>query len=375
MPKLRVGLVTAWAECGMGYVARNWVYTFEKHAASLEYQIYSRANRQFTPFRWQGDAVVNGPETMAIDHDHFRNWVDSFRPDVILFQDQNLYGGDGLREETARLRRSGLRLINYPDWVKWGDVARYRGLYDVNLAHVARNYRWLVEDGVECPVYIPWGVILRHFPFVERNPVDRPVTFYINLGTGTLRKGYDMIPAALRRMHGNLFRRLFAPEQLDFRFIATAVLGSEHRVKRTFIRRFATDPRCALHFQTADNTKGGLFALGDVYVYPTLKEGVGLTITEALCTGMPVITTDYPTMNEWFTDGEAGRLIRTRRVRRSSMQTRMAYADTGHLAAILRDYSHKPDEIREQSHRARRIVEERYNWDDRDAQILGLLKG
>ncbi len=90
MARLRVGLVTAWAECGMGYLARNWVYTFEKHPAKLEYQIYSRANKQFTPFRWHGDPVVNGPETMAIHHDYLRNWVASFRLDVILFQDQNL---------------------------------------------------------------------------------------------------------------------------------------------------------------------------------------------------------------------------------------------------------------------------------------------
>ncbi len=92
---------------------------------------------------------------------------------------------------------------------------------------------------------------------------------------------------------------------VDFRFIATAVSGSEHRVQRRFVRRFTADPRCELLFQTADNSAGGLFALGDVYVCPTVKEGVGLTITEAMCTGMPVVSTDYPTMNEWFSDGES----------------------------------------------------------------------
>ena len=30
MSKIKVGLVTAWGECGMGYVARNWIYTFNK---------------------------------------------------------------------------------------------------------------------------------------------------------------------------------------------------------------------------------------------------------------------------------------------------------------------------------------------------------
>ena len=43
MNKVRVGLVTAWGECGMGYLAKNWAHTFDKHSDRIEYQIYSRA--------------------------------------------------------------------------------------------------------------------------------------------------------------------------------------------------------------------------------------------------------------------------------------------------------------------------------------------
>ena len=31
MKKKKIGLVTAWGECGMGYVAKNWIYTFDKY--------------------------------------------------------------------------------------------------------------------------------------------------------------------------------------------------------------------------------------------------------------------------------------------------------------------------------------------------------
>ena len=43
MNKVRIGLVTAWGECGMGYVARNWIYTFNKFSDQISYQIYSRS--------------------------------------------------------------------------------------------------------------------------------------------------------------------------------------------------------------------------------------------------------------------------------------------------------------------------------------------
>ena len=39
---------------------------------------------------WKGENVINGPDTMEINHNHFWDWVDSFKPDIILFQDQNI---------------------------------------------------------------------------------------------------------------------------------------------------------------------------------------------------------------------------------------------------------------------------------------------
>lgn len=374
MNKIRVGLVTAWAECGMGYLAKNWVYTFDKHPDLIEYQIYSRAYPDFTPFRWHGEKVIDGPEDMCIDNSHFWNWVEHFKPDVILFQDQNIYGPSRMQKECERLRNMGIRLINYPDWIKRGDIKLYRGLYDINLSHVKRNHRWFVESDIESPTYIPWGVIINNFPFVEKNPTG-PVRFYINIGTGTLRKGYQFIPKAIERMKGRFLRRYIAPKQYSFSFITTAVENSRHRVKKKFITYFEKHPNCDMRFQTADNNTGGNFSLGDVYIYPTTKEGVGLTITEALCTGTPVVTTDYPTMNEWFTDGTAGRFIRPARIKRGSMPMDKVYIDISHLAEIMIDYIEHPEKIREQSHEARRIIETTFNWDDRDEMVLNLLSG
>lgn len=162
--KIKVGLVTAWAECGMGYVAKNWVYTMNKFSDQIDYQIYSRAVKTFTPFRWHNDHVVDGPEIMEIGHDHFWKWVDTFKPDVILFQDQNIYGPTGMKEETEKLRKMGIKTINYPDWIKNGDPEKYKGLYDVNLAHVKRNFNWLKEADVDNPVFIKWGVIVKISP-------------------------------------------------------------------------------------------------------------------------------------------------------------------------------------------------------------------
>ena len=72
MKKKKIGLVTAWGECGMGYVAKNWVHTFKKYQNLIDCQIYSRAYPWLTPFRWKGKNIIDGPESMNINNQHFQ---------------------------------------------------------------------------------------------------------------------------------------------------------------------------------------------------------------------------------------------------------------------------------------------------------------
>ena len=37
----KIGLVTAWGECGMGYLAKNWVHTLNKFTDKIDLQIFS----------------------------------------------------------------------------------------------------------------------------------------------------------------------------------------------------------------------------------------------------------------------------------------------------------------------------------------------
>jgi glycosyltransferase involved in cell wall biosynthesis len=45
---------------------------------------------------------------------------------------------------------------------------------------------------------------------------------------------------------------------------------------------------------------GDLYASGDICVQPSKMEGIGFMVLEPVCAGMPVITTDYPPMNEFI---------------------------------------------------------------------------
>ncbi|MDP7027979.1 MAG: glycosyltransferase [Candidatus Marinimicrobia bacterium] len=371
MKKINIGIVTAWGECGMGYIAKNWVYTLEKYNFKFNYNIFCRAVDKFTPFRWKGNNVIQGPETMNIDNKIFWNWIDTFKPEIILFQDQNTYSNSKMVSESTKLRGMGIKLINYADWIYQNDLKNYKGLYDINLAHISRNYDWLLENKLEHPILIKWGVILKNFPFKIRQ-VEKVIKFYINLGSGSDRKGYQYIPKALKLMKGNFLRRIFLPIRKNYEFNFTSQYRSEKNLNRKFLNEINNISQCNFIIQTADNSKGGLFNKGDVYVYPTTMEGVGLTITEAMASGMPVVTTNYPTMNEWLNDNIEGRLINIKKTKKTVLEIKKVIPDTKHLAEILIDYIDNPKIVKEQSINARKRIEKFYDWDDRDEQIITL---
>ena len=372
MKKIKVGLVTAWGECGMGYLAKNWVYTLNKFDDKLTLQIFSRAKKWLNPYRWYGDNVVQGLDSMDINNKVFWDWIESFKPNVLLFQDQNIYSKTLMQEESYRLKKLGIKLINYPDSIHWNEFENHKGLYHVNVAHVKRNYNWLLKYDLEEPTYIPWGVIIKNFPFQERRVKDK-IKFYINIGTGTSRKGYNLLPKTINHINGNRLTRLFRKKQYEFKFIASSIKDSENRINKKFKNFFNNHKNCDLIFKTADNKKGGLFNLGDVYIYPTHMEGVGLTITESMATGLPVVTPNFSTMNEWIEDNKDGRLIDIKKVKKGRRPTMKVYADTKHLAQIMIDYIENPIKVTEHSINARNKIIKDFNWDDRDEDFFNLV--
>lgn len=61
------------------------------------------------------------------------------------------------------------------------------------------------------------------------------------------------------------------------------------------------DPRIDVFFGNLEDP-GELYADGDVAIQPSKLEGLGFTVFEAAISGLPVITTDYPPMNEFIQD-------------------------------------------------------------------------
>jgi len=116
-----------------------------------------------------------------------------------------------------------------------------------------------------------------------------------------------------------------------------------------------------------------IYNLFDVFVLPSMAEGFGLPILEAMAAGVPVVTTDYAAGAELVRG--RGRLIRVAQwITGAIHDTDLALADEDHLVEILKHLHDAPEE-REQWARKGRVYAEEWTWDRCHAAWESLLEG
>ena len=92
-----------------------------------------------------------------------------------------------------------------------------------------------------------------------------------------------------------------------------------------------------------------LLAMMQVFVLPSLAEGISNTILEAMASALPVVATSTGGNPELVTDGDNGYLV--------------PVADADALAARLQQLLEDPDGGRRMGLRGRQRIEREFNWD------------
>ena len=110
--------------------------------------------------------------------------------------------------------------------------------------------------------------------------------------------------------------------------------------------------------------------MGNVYVYPTRLEGIGLTIYEALACGLPVLTTNYPPMNE-IINSKIGRLVKVKRnyCRSDGYYWPMSLCDEKDLANSMNFYINNCETIKIHSKNARKFAEHNLDWEKQSKKL------
>lgn len=347
---MRIGIVTTWFERGAAYVSRQYRDALER--AGHEVFVYARGGEAFAV----GDPNWDGPrihwaarsadaDRSGISSRDFRRWLRETGVSAVLFNEQRTLG------PVALCDRAGVKTVAYVDYYT-KDTVRDFAIYDGLICNTRRHAS--VFDWHPRCLFVPWGTDTGLFqPFGRWPELVEPgvVTFFHSAGFAPRRKGTDLLLRA--------FDRVKTPAKL--------VIHSQKNILSVFpdlretVNRLRSSGR--LTFLEETIPAPGAYHRGDVYVYPSRLDGIGLTVCEALSCGLPVIVPDEPPMNE-FPDGGSGEFVRVarREPRWDGYYWPMCVADEDSLAEAMERLAQDPFRVCSMKRNARNLALRERSW-------------
>jgi len=353
---MNIGIVTSWHEGGAGYVSRAYMNVLKSHGHDV--QIYVRGGRYYPMgnpiwdlpnvtwgIRYEPPGKLTQFNMQYVNMCHFEKWLYKHNISVIITNEDTRF------ELAKRAKSLGYVVGTYIDYYKKDTVNEFN-VYDFLLCNTKRHHS--VFAHMPYAFYIPWGTDINVFkPQSDRDKRknDDTLVFFhsANFGGRNCRKGTDLLLKAFQKINGKVELVIHSQAPLSkFGDDAAEIVKKDKRIE--FIEKTVPAP--------------GLYHRGDVFVYPSRLEGIGLCVPEALACGLPVITTDNAPMNEFVKDNENGLLVKVKetRKREDGYYWPEKIADIDDLANKMQTYTNDRNLLMRHKHQARENAEKYLDW-------------
>jgi len=352
---MNIGIVTTWFERGAAYVSRQYRDIL---ISDNNVFIYARGGESYAigDPTWDSPQVTWGkkcynPVPMSVDANDFEDWIQRCNLDLVFFNEQNCW------TPVLACRHLGILTGTYIDYYTETTVPFF-GCYDFLICNTRKHYS-VFKWHPQC-YYIPWGTNTDIFTMKSAASVSTGcITFFHSAGVSPSRKGCDLVINAFSQIGGNACLVIHAQQNLKVYYPKLAGL----------ITQLETDGRLKCIEESV--SAPGLFHMGDVYVYPTRLEGIGLTILEANACGLPVITTACGPMTEFISNGINGRLVSVENyiARSDGYYWPQAIVNTEDLIIQMRWYIDHADELSNFKREARAYAETHLSWEN-NAKVI-----
>ena len=346
----RVGIVTTWFDRGASYISR--AYRDSLLELGYEVFIYARGGEKISKgdSHWDVGNVYWAKRlpVTQIDNDEFFSWYEKNSIDLVIFNEQQDWGVIDFCKSKNILTSA------YIDYYKKDSVSLF-DKYDALICNTQRHYS-VFKDHNNCH-FIQWGTNPNIFTKKEKpDHLKDNFVFFHNAGMWGVngRKGTrELIDAFSRVLNRHTHTKLFIHSQIS--------VQSKH-------------PQVIIHCETVKPPS--FYHYGDVYVYPSKLEGIGLSIPEAMSCGLPVITTNNGPMNEFVEDGRNGMLIKVSNFQRRSDNYYWdeSLPDVNHLAQLMDMYIQQPHIVKIHGDESRRRILEEFNWNDNGKKLDQVIK-
>jgi 1,2-diacylglycerol 3-alpha-glucosyltransferase len=281
---MNIGIVTTWFERGASYVSKSFRDTLIFNEEN-EVFIFARGGEEYAigDKNWDYENVFWSTKKRVpsigavIEEKEFKKWIKENNIEIIIFNEQHWF------IPLLWCKELKVKTIAYVDYYTSETLPLF-DIYDAVICNTKRHFTAFRNH--RAAFYLPWGTQLDIFKPTNTNLVNSKfVTFFHSCGRDKKRKGVDLILKA------------FDEISADFKLIIHTQVPFTDYEQLKLIESLKMKNKIEIICNTV--TAPGLFCLGDIYVYPSRLEGIGLTIAEALASGLGLVVTNMPPMNEF----------------------------------------------------------------------------
>ncbi|MDI6802127.1 MAG: glycosyltransferase [Thermodesulfovibrionales bacterium] len=285
-----------------------------------------------------------------IDQNDFLKWIRKNDIEIVFFNEQSWW------YPVLWCREWGVKTGAYVDYYTEETVPFFE-VYDFLICNTKRHFS--VFDWHPQAFYVPWGTDTNIFKTGSLSAAeDGFVTFFLSTGYDAARKGCDLLLKAFSQLRGSAKLVIHAQSSLrkSLPHLDGLISDLEKNKRLTVIEKTVAAP--------------GLYHLGDVYVYASKLDGIGLSVPEALASGLPAIVSDNPPMNEFVTSAN-GRLIPVTRLysRADGYYWPQCSVDPDSLREHMQYYVDNAERITEFKKAARAYAEKHLDWEKNGAAL------
>jgi len=361
MKNKKIGIVTTWFERGAAYVSKQF-----KEAWELENEIfiYARGGESVAKgeSNWNVKNLTYGKRYRytrldIIEINHFKKWIQQNELDIVFFNEQHMW------KPVIACKELGILIGSYIDYYKKETVELFE-IYDFLICNTKRHYsvfKWHPQV-----FYIPWGTNTKIYNKKQQKKVDKKqITFFHSAGMNPYRKGTDYVIKAFYQLNSSSSKLIIHTQ--------TNILDRFPSLKHKF-NSLINNKRLEVIHKTVPAP--GLYHRGDVYLYPSRLEGIGLTIAEASACGMPVITSNVPPMNEFVVEDVNGKLvaIESSKTRRDGYYWKESYIDINDLVSKMHSYESNIENLELYKSKSLQFAQEKLSWDKNALKLLDIWK-
>lgn len=337
-----IGFIVQNAECGHSYVSKKFA-----DALKDEYNVFMLATGGIKHDKkdfWKdyNTTTLNcSYQSLGSSIIEVLKWIKDNKLDAVFFNEMYDW------QLVEKIKATGAKTISYLDWFTGGWIGLFENYYDLIIACAEHTYDVFFEH--KNSRFIPWGV---HLDSYKPSQNKQRATFFHSAGWGGInfRKG---TPEAIKA-YNKLWKE--GTESTFYLHTQTPIYDTTTKDRIQRMRNNGLDVHLGTH--------PGLYHKGKVYVAPTKLEGLGLYIPEALASGLPVITTDAPPMNQFIRHGYNGWLVDVEgsAPRKDGYYFEEHYVNEEDLYQTMKDIANGEYDLEQMSTNAREFMEEHHDY-------------